>query len=115
VIGPPRDASETARYLRESEAGETRNQMNVWLWDASGPARTACGVTDSESRARRAAEAVLTSGQADAARIEQAALGLGAGTMTYGYQRTGRARHARVRNGHVTWEPIALAPQLAAS
>jgi hypothetical protein len=88
----------------------------VWLWDASGPARTACGVTDSEARARQAAETLLAAGQADAARIERAALGLGSGTMTYGYQRTGQPQHARIRDGRVTWKPAAaLTPQLAAS
>lgn len=89
--------------------------MNVWLWDAVGPARTACGVTDREARARLDAEAVLIAGHAATARVERAGLGLGAGSMTYGYQRTGQAWHARCSNGRVTWEPVPCTAELAAS
>jgi hypothetical protein len=32
----------------------------VWLWDAPGPARTTRGVTGSQTRARQAAEALIT-------------------------------------------------------
>jgi hypothetical protein len=85
----------------------------VWLWDAPGPARTARGVTDSEARVRQAAEDLLFSGQATGAIVEEAVLGLGAGTMTYGYQRTGQAWHALISEGHVTW--TRSAPRLAAS
>jgi hypothetical protein len=38
----------------------------VWLWDAPGPARTTRGVTGSQTRARQAAEALITGGQAHA-------------------------------------------------
>jgi hypothetical protein len=69
----------------------------VWLWDAPGPARTTRGVTGSQTRARQAAEALITGGQAHGAVLEQAVLGLGAGSMTYGYQRTGRSWHALIR------------------
>lgn len=87
--------------------------MIVWLWDAPGPARTARGVTGSEARARQAAEDLLFGGQATDAVLEEAVLGLGAGTMTYGYQRTGRAWYALLSNGHVTW--TRSAPRLAVS
>jgi hypothetical protein len=87
--------------------------MIVWLWDAPGPARTARGVNGSEARARQAAEALLTGGQATGAVLEQAVLGLGAGSMTFGYQRTGRAWHALLRDGRVTWTRSAA--QLAVS
>jgi hypothetical protein len=60
-------------------------------------------VTGSQARARQAAEALLASRQATAAIIEEAALGLGAGSMTYGYQRTGQAWHALISDGHLTW------------
>ena len=90
-----------------------RDPVIVWLWDVSGPARTACGVTDDQARARQTAEAILTAGQGTTAALEQAVLGLGAGSMTYGYQRTGQAWHALVSDGHVTW--TRPAPHLAAS
>jgi hypothetical protein len=48
----------------------------VWLWDAPGPARTTRGVTGSQTRARQAAEALITGGQAHGAVLEQAVLGL---------------------------------------
>ena len=87
--------------------------MIVYLWDAPGPARTARGVTSSEARARQAAETFLTGGQATEAVVEKAILGLGAGSMTYGYQRTGPAWHALLTDGRVTW--IRPAARLAAS
>ena len=87
--------------------------MIVYLWDAPGPARTARGVTSSEARARLAAETCLIGGQATDAVVEKAILGLGAGSMTYGYQRTGPAWHALLSGGRVTWSRSA-AP-LAAS
>lgn len=90
-----------------------RDPVIVWLWDAPGPGRTARGVTGSQTRARQAAEAILTAGQATTAALEQAVLGLGAGSMTYGYQRTGQAWHARLSDGHITW--TRSAPHFAAS
>jgi hypothetical protein len=90
-----------------------RDPVIVWLWDVPGPARTACGVTGSQTRARQAAEAILIAGQGTTAALEQAVLGLGAASMTYGYQRTGQAWDARLIDGHVTW--TRTAPHLAAS
>ena len=87
--------------------------MIVYLWDAPGPARTARGVTSSEARARQAAETFLTGGQAAGAVVEKAILCLGAGSMTYGYQRTGQAWHALLIDGGVTWTRSAA--RLAAS
>ncbi len=77
--------------------------MIVYLWDAPGAARTARGVTSSEARARQAAETFLTGGQATDATVEKAILSLGAGSMTYGYQRTGQAWHALLTGGQITW------------
>lgn len=85
----------------------------VWLWDAPGPARAAHGVTGSQERARQTAETLLAAGQATAAVIEEAVLGLGAGSMTYGYQRTGRAWHAVRTGARITW--TRSAHRLAAS
>jgi hypothetical protein len=87
----------------------------VWLWAAPGPVRTACGVTDSETRARRDAGAVLIAGQATAACVEKATLAIGVSTLTFGYKPTGQAWNARLRDGRVTWAPLACAPQQAAS
>ena len=80
-----------------------RPAVILYLWDAPGPARTARGVTSSEARARQAAETFLTGGQATDAIVEKAILCLGAGSMTYGYQRTGPAWHALLIDGRVTW------------
>jgi hypothetical protein len=83
----------------------------LFLWDAPGPALTARGVTSSETSARQAAEAFLIGGQATGAVVEKAILGLGAGSMTYGYQRTGLAWHALLADGRVAWsqQPAQLA------
>jgi hypothetical protein len=70
-------------------------------------------VTGSEARARQAAENLLFGGQATGAIVEEAVLGLGVGTMTYGYQRTGQAWHALLSDGRVAW--TRSAPRLAAS
>ena len=80
-----------------------RPAVILYLWDAPGPARAARGVTSSEAHARQAAEAFLIGGQASDASVEKAILGLGAGSMTYGYQRTGVAWHALLIGGRVTW------------
>ena len=76
--------------------------MIVWIWDASGPAASACGVAGTAEAARSAAGALVTSGRAEAARVEQAALVVGT-TLTYGYCPTGRAWHARLDAGELTW------------
>jgi hypothetical protein len=76
--------------------------MIVWIWDASGPAASACGVAGTAEAARSAAGSLVTSGRADAARVEQAAVVLGT-TLTYGYCPTGRAWHARLDAGRLTW------------
>jgi hypothetical protein len=76
--------------------------MIVWIWDASGPAASACGVAGTAEAARDAAGALVASGRAEAARVEQAALVVGT-TLTYGYCPTGRARHARLDAGRLTW------------
>src|ERR1700734_4313437 len=62
--------------------------MIVWIWDASGPAADACGVAGTPEGAPSAAGSLLESGQAQAARVEQAAIVLGT-TLTYGYCPTG--------------------------
>jgi len=76
--------------------------MMVWIWDATGPAASACGVADTADAARRSAGSLIASGRADAARVEQAALVLGT-TLTYDYCPTGRAWHARLEAGRLTW------------
>ena len=76
--------------------------MIVWIWEASGPAADACGVAGTAEAARQAAGALLTSGRAEAARVEQAAIVLGT-TLSYGYCPTGRAWHARLDAGQLTW------------
>jgi hypothetical protein len=57
----------------------------VWLWDAG----TRRGVTDDETRALQAAEALIRSGQAASARVEKAHLVTGIRALESGYTRTG--------------------------
>ena len=82
--------------------------MIVYLWDAPGTDRSGCGVSDDQGRARLAAEKMLRSGQAHAARVEAAYAMLGMGMLESGYRRTGlgwQARHGD--RGGITWEPLA--------
>ena len=53
-----------------------------------------------------AAGALVTSGKAEAARVQQAAIVLGT-TLSYGYCPTGRAWRARLVAGRLTWTPAA--------
>ena len=81
--------------------------MIVYLWDASGPDRSGRGVSDDQGRARQAAEAVLRSGQAHAARVEAAYAMLGMGMLESGYRRTGQGWQAlRGERGGIMWEPL---------
>lgn len=88
--------------------------MIVWIWDASGPAADACGVAGTAEAARRAADSLLTSGQARAARVEQATIVIGY-TLTYEYCLTGRAWSARLESGSPAWVPVPGLPERAAS
>ena len=86
--------------------------MIVWLWDA-GSGR---GVTDDQTRARRAAEMLMRSGRADAARVEKALAVTGISALDSGYLRTGHGWTARPRrDGLIQWVPLPAAPQQAAS
>jgi hypothetical protein len=77
--------------------------MIVYLWDAPGRGRSACGVSGNLTAAERAAEPWLSSGTAWTARVE-AALAVMDRTLTWRYERTGFVWQAR-RNGHgITWE-----------
>ena len=76
--------------------------MIVWIWDASGPAADACGVTGTAEAARRTVGLLLSSGRADAAHLEQAALVIGR-TLSYDYCPTGRAWNARLESGQPVW------------
>jgi hypothetical protein len=87
--------------------------MIVWIRDASGPAADACGVAGTAEAARRAAGALLESGQAKAARVEQAALVLGT-TLSYDYCPTGQAWGGRLEAGRPTWVPDPGLPGTAA-
>jgi hypothetical protein len=84
--------------------------MIVWLWDASGPARRGRGVTDDEGRARHAAVALLRTGEATTARVEQALTALDARTLIYGYARTGEGWQARrTPRGRIAWKRVTAA------
>ena len=78
--------------------------MIVWIWDAIGPAASACGVADTADAARRCVSSLISSGRAHAAHVEQATLVLGT-TLSYDYCPTGRGWHARLDGGRLTWTP----------
>jgi hypothetical protein len=88
--------------------------MIVWIWDASGPAADACGVTGTAEAARQAAGSLLASGRAEAARVEQAEIVIGR-TLTYDYCRTGCTWAARLESGRPVWVPVPCPAELAAS
>jgi len=73
----------------------------VWLWQASGPGQFR-GITDDETKARRAAESCITRGLAAAARVESARFVMNAG-LHASYQRTGSAWAARASGHRVRW------------
>jgi S-adenosyl methyltransferase len=77
----------------------------VWLWDA-GARR---GVTDDETRAFQAAEALIRSGQAASARVEKAHLVTGIRALESGYTRTGhgcRITYNAATSQGTTVEPL---------
>jgi hypothetical protein len=84
--------------------------MMVWLWDASSPAASACGVTDTDTAARRAVASELISGRAETARLEKAELVIGRQGLSYDYCPTGRAWTARLAAGKPAWTPAPGTP-----
>lgn len=89
--------------------------MIVWIWDASGPAASACGVAGTAEAARDAAGSLLESGHAKAARVEQAAVVMGRAALTYDYCPTGQAWSARLESGGPVWVPVTPPPGRAVS
>jgi hypothetical protein len=88
--------------------------MNVWLWDAVGPDGHS-GITDDETRALSAAEALLTDGRASSARVELAHANVGGLWINSNYERTGSGlTAARAADGSVRWTRF-YRPALAAS
>ena len=85
----------------------------VWIWDASGPAASACGVAGTAEAARDAAGALVASGRARVARVEQALIVLGS-TLTYDYCPTGRVWSARLEAGRLDWTLTLPQPSRAA-
>jgi hypothetical protein len=73
----------------------------VWLWDASRWS----GVCGDAAAARGKAAALLRSGEASEATVEEASLAVGT-ALDPSYQRTGRAWRATA-GGRVTWAPLA--------
>ena len=77
--------------------------MIVWLTDTTGPGMVA-GVTDSEAKALRDAEELLTEGRASTARVEFAFMQAGGSWLSDGYRRTGNGWTAsRSDDGTVRW------------
>ncbi len=85
--------------------------ITCWLWDAGN----ACGVTDEEPRARKAAAKCLRAGWADTARVEKALLvpGTDSLTMVHAHTGTGWSAH-RYRNGRIIWKPLLVVRELTA-
>lgn len=84
--------------------------MTVWLYDAPGPERRECGVTDDEKRARRLARESLLSTGASTALVEQAYSALELGTLLYCYRRTGQGwRVWRTPRGRIAWKRLTIA------
>jgi hypothetical protein len=83
--------------------------ITCWLWDAG----SACGVTDEEPRARKAAAACMRAGVADMARVEKALFAPGVGTLTMLHARTGIGWSAYRRNGRIRWKPLPAAGEPA--
>lgn len=83
-----------------------------WLWDAG----SSCGVTDDGSRARDAAAKCLHADGVELARVEKALLVPGTHTLTMVHSRTGMGWSARrCRDGRITWKPLPVSQELAAS
>jgi len=74
-VGKPRAATAHG-------AADLGTRLIVWIWDASG--------------------SLVADGRAEAARVQQAALVVGI-ALTYDYCPTGRAWHARLDAGRLTW------------
>jgi hypothetical protein len=84
--------------------------VTVWLYDARGPERHVCGVTDDEKRARRLARESLNRIEASTALVEQALTALDAVTLIYGYVRTGEGWQARrTPRGRIAWKRLPAA------
>jgi hypothetical protein len=84
------------------------SSVSLWLWDAPGPLRSACGVSADLARAQRAARDCLASGQATAALVQKAELVTGSAALAPSYQRIGGSWQARrARNGAIRWYPLA--------
>ena len=83
----------------------------MYLWTAPGrdknAARNASGVTDDASIARKAAEALLRTGQAGSARIECAYTAMATRTLSLCYVRTGIGWAGHIgQAGQVVWTPF---------
>ena len=78
--------------------------MIVWLWDTGGPAVSASGVTDSETRAKRAAAEAMRAMSADTATVEAGVLLDGGAWLEAGYRRTGIVWTALAySSGRIRW------------
>ena len=89
--------------------------MVVWLWDTVGPNGSACGVTDSQTTASRAAEEGMVVTGAPTATVEVAMHLDGGGWMSSRYRRTGYVWTALRHNGQTTWTESRRRLELAAS
>jgi hypothetical protein len=76
----------------------------LWTWGTNAPDRSACGVSATEDRAKRAAAAAMRGIGATAAIVEAAALLSGGAWLEAGYRRTGTVWTARIdTTGRIRW------------
>lgn len=86
--------------------------MIVWLWEATGDAGFACGVSGDEAGAREAAGACMVSGMATTAVVQSAKLVDYPDTLDAHYVRFGsRWQASRTRTGTIRWRESAVRPQ----
>ena len=87
--------------------------MIVWLWDASGPASSACGISRDPVDAREAAGAHLASGTATAATVQAATLVTNSDKTPPHYARFGSTWQAtRISDGEIRWDEQATTPSV---
>jgi hypothetical protein len=82
----------------------------VWLWEAPGTIRFACGVSSDQADAREAARACVASGSAGVAVVQAASLVSGPDTDPY-YARFGPCwQVSRAPGGEIRWRELTAKP-----
>jgi hypothetical protein len=81
--------------------------ISGWAWEGTAPGAAACGVSDREGNARRAAEEWLTDHPDGTAVLDSARLADGTATLSAWWAPGGQAqRSRRLRDGRITWARV---------